>query len=252
MSFNVAADAYGRFMGRYSEPLAAQFLEFAGVPAGRPALDVGCGPGALTAQLVDRLGPAAVSAIDPSGPFVESVRKRLPGVDVRVGSAEDLPYPGRFFGAALAQLVVHFMEDPVAGLAQMGRVTREDGVVAACVWDHAGNTGPLSTFWEAAHQLDSGAPDESGMAGAGEGQLAGLCEAAGLRDIEAASLTVALPIASFADWWDPFTLGVGPAGAYVRTLDIHQRDALAARCRQLLPSAPFTATAAAWCVRARP
>ena len=106
-------------------------------------IDVGCGPGALTAELVARLGAESVAAVDPSAPFVAAVRARYPGVDVHQASAERLPFPDGTFDAALAQLVVHFMADPVAGLAEMARVTRRDGVVAACVWDHAGEHGPL-------------------------------------------------------------------------------------------------------------
>ena len=249
MSFNVTADAYGRFMGRYSEPLAMQFAEYAGVHTGQQGLDVGCGPGALTAQLVDRLGADAVTAIDPSAPFVQATRARLPGVDVRSGDAEHLPFADDDFDLALAQLVVHFMTDPVAGLREMGRVTRAGGVVAACVWDHGGDGGPLSTFWQAVRATDPQAGDESGLAGARKGHLAQLCEEAGLRDIEDSALTVTVPFATFDDWWEPFTLGVGPAGAHVAQLDDAGRDELRATCARLLP-APFEVAASAWCVRA--
>ena len=131
MSFDVSADAYTRFMGRYSEPLAALFADLAGVRRGQRVLDVGCGPGALTAELAGRLGAGAVCAVDPSQPFAAAVAERLPGVEVSVAAAERLPFPAGVFDAALAQLVVHFMADPVAGLREMGRVTRPGGVVAA-------------------------------------------------------------------------------------------------------------------------
>lgn len=251
VTFNVSADAYGQFMGRYSEPLAAQFAELARVRAGQRALDVGCGSGALTAQLVERLGADAVSAIDPSPPFVAAVRARFPDVDVRSGVAEQLPFPDDCFDLALAQLVVHFMADPVSGLREMARVTRPGGVVAACVWDHAGGSGPLSTFWRAVKDVDPSARDEADLAGAREGHLAQLCEAAGLKQTEPAKLTVKVRYATFADWWDPFTLGVGPAGAHVAQLDEARRDALRTRCAELLPPAPFEVSATAWCVRAR-
>src|SRR5579859_7339757 len=114
MSFDVSADAYLRFMGRYSEPLAPQFADLAGFGRGQRALDVGCGPGALTAVLVSRAGTEAVSAVEPSAAFVAAVRERLPGVDVQSSAAERLPFPDRVFDAAMAQLVVHFMADPVA------------------------------------------------------------------------------------------------------------------------------------------
>ena len=150
----MAPEAYDRFMGRYSALLAPQLADFAGVHDGQQVVDVGCGPGALTAELVRRVGADAVAAVDPSPPFVEAVRTRYPGVDVRLAPAEELPFADRVFDAALAQLVVHFMSDPLAGLAEMARVTRRGGVVAACVWDHAGGKGPLGLFWDAARELD--------------------------------------------------------------------------------------------------
>src|SRR6476660_1452939 len=159
-------------MGRYSEPLAAQFADLAGARSGQRLLDVGCGPGALTAELVRRVGPDAVSAVEPSASFVAAARERLPGVDIRQAAAERLPFGGAAFDAALAQLVVHFMADPVAGLREMGRVTRAGGLVAASVWDHAGGGGPLATFWSAVRDLDPGARDEAALAGAREGHLA--------------------------------------------------------------------------------
>lgn len=171
MSFDVTAEAYARFMGRYSEPLAAQFARSADVRASQRALDVGCGPGALTAELVERLGIGAVSAIDPSPPFVAAIQARFPEIDVQSGVAEHLPFPDAGFDVALAQLVVHFMTDPVAGLTEMARVTRPGGLVAACVWDHAGGSGPLASFWRAVHDVDPGAGDEAGLAGAREGHL---------------------------------------------------------------------------------
>ena len=237
-------------MGRYSQPLAVLFAELADVQAGHRALDVGCGPGALTAQLVERLGADAVSAIDPSPSFVAAIRVRFPVVDVRSGVAEHLPFPNDSFDLALAQLVVPFMSDAVSGLMEMSRVTRPGGLVAACVWDHAGRGGPLTTFWRAVHDTDPGARDEAELAGAREGHLAELCDAAGLTHIEQTTLTVKVQYATFADWWEPFTLGVGPAGAYVTQLDERRRDVLRTRCSQLLPPAPFEVAASAWCVRA--
>ena len=251
MSFNVAADAYDRFMGRYSMVLAPGLADFGGVRAGQRVLDVGCGPGALTAELVRRLGPDAVAAVDPSESFIAAARARHPGVDVRRSAAEVLPYPDGAFDATLAQLVVHFMTDPVAGLAEMARVTRADGVVAACVWDLAGERAPISVFWQAARELDRDAEDESRLAGARAGQLSELFEAAGLRRIEEAALSVSVDHASFDEWWGPFTLGVGPAGAYAKALGEVERSALRERCRQLLPEGPFTLIAVAWAARGR-
>jgi SAM-dependent methyltransferase len=238
-------------MGRYSVPLAPAFADFAGVANGQTVLDVGCGPGALTTELVARLGAGRVTAVDPSEPFVEAARERHPGVRVERAPAERLPFGDDEFDTVLAQLVVHFMADPVAGLREMARVARRDGVVAACVWDHAGGGGPLSVFWDAVHALDPDAPDESELAGAREGHLAGLCEAAGLHDVEDGAVAVRVEHASFEDWWEPFMLGVGPAGAYVAGLDPDGRSTLRERCRELLPDPPFVASARAWAARGR-
>lgn len=249
VSFDVAADAYDRFMGRYSVQLSSQLADFAGVHDGQRVLDVGCGPGALTSELVTRLGSPAVVAVDPSEPFVAAARARHPQIAVDRASAEQLPFPDDVFDAALAQLVVHFMSDPIAGLAEMARVTRPGGVVAACVWDHAGDGGPLNLFWETARAFDPEVVDESRLAGAREGHLAELFDAAGLRQIEETTLSATVRFPSFEAWWEPFTLGVGPSGAYVGALDPERRTRLRQRCRAALPDAPFVITATAWAAR---
>jgi SAM-dependent methyltransferase len=251
VSFNVSADAYLRFMGRYSEPLAAQFADLAGVRPGQRALDVGCGPGALAAEMTARLGASAVCAVEPSASFAEAAQQRLPGVDVRRSAAERLPFPDAVFDVTLAQLVVHFMADPVAGLREMGRVTRPGGVVGACVWDHAGGRGPVAPFWQAARELDPQADDESDLAGAREGDLARLCAQAGLGPAQAGTLTVRARHATFDDYWEPFTLGVGPAWAYAASLDAERRDLLREQCRRLLPAEPIEITATVWAVTCR-
>ena len=249
MSFDVAADAYDRYMGRFSRLLSPQMADLAGVRAGQRALDVGCGPGALTTVLVERLGAKAVAAVDPSHSFVEAARARNPGVDVRLASAERLPFDSRTFDATLAQLVVHFMSDPVAGLVELARVTRAGGSIAACVWDHAGRQGPLSMFWKEVHEVDPEAIGESNLAGAREGHLAELFAAAGLRAIESTVLSADLELPSFDDWWEPFMGGVGPAGAYVAALDEARRAELRERCRARLPEGPFVMPARAWAAR---
>jgi SAM-dependent methyltransferase len=250
VGFSVSAAAYDRFMGRYSVPLAPKLADLAGVRDGQRAVDVGCGPGALTTELVNRLGADAVSAVDPSESFVAAARERHRGVDVRSASAEKLPFADDEFDVALAQLVVHFMSDPVAGLREMARVTHPGGAVAACVWDHAGGGGPLSLFWAAAHELDPEADDESRLPGTGEGQLAQLFGAAGLRRVEDAVLTVSVEHATFEEWWVPFTLGVGPAGAYAARLDAADQSRLRERCRASIPAEPFVVTGRAWAARA--
>jgi SAM-dependent methyltransferase len=249
MSFDVPAEAYDLFMGRYSRQLSAQLADLAEVRHGQRVLDVGCGPGALTAELVMRLGAAAVSAVDPSEPFVAAARVRNPGVEVLWASAEQLPFPDRSFDAALAQLVVHFMTDPVAGLAEMARVTRPDGVVAACVWDHGSGQGPLSQFWEAARVDNPDVEDESGLAGAREGHLGELFEAAGLRKVEETSISASLEHPSFEAWWEPFNHRIGPAGEYVSSLSPERRVELRETCRKMFPSGPFVLTARAWAAR---
>lgn len=180
-----------------------------------------------------------------------AARARLPQTDVRRASAADLPYDSGSFDVVTAQLVVHFMKDPVAGLGEMRRVVRPGGVVAACVWDHAGGGGPLEPFWVAVRSLDAEAPDESGLAGTREGHLAELATSAGLGDVEEGRLTVTVGFTSFTDWWEPYTLGVGPAGVHVAGLDARRREDLRQRCRELLPDAPFAVSASAWTVRAR-
>jgi SAM-dependent methyltransferase len=190
-----------------------------------------------------------VSAVDPSEPFVAAAQERHPGVSVLRAAAEQLPFEDQAFDAALAQLVVHFMPDPVAGLREMARVTRRHGVVATCVWDHAGEQGPLSLFWEAARALDPDVEDESQLAGAREGHLAQLSEAAGLREIEESALSVSVEHPSFEDWWEPFTFGVGPAGSYAAGLEAKRQALLRELCREMLPAAPFVLTAVAWAAR---
>ena len=249
MSFTAGPEAYDRFMGRYSTPLAPRFADFASIGEAQRVLDVGCGPGALTGELVRRFGADAVAAVDPSPGFVEAAGQRNPGVDVWRAEAESLPFDDGAFDAALAQLVVHFMTDPTAGIAEMRRVTGPGGVVTACVWDHAGGAGPLARFWDAARELDPGVADESDLPGAREGDLERLLHEAGLDDVEERLLTVEIEHGSFDEWWEPFTLGVGPAGAYVQGLAEDARDRLRERCRELHPDAPFAVSASAWAAR---
>lgn len=245
MSFVVSPDAYGRYMGRYAEPLADVFAAFAGITAGAKVLDVGCGPGALTAWLL--AAGAEVAAIDPSPPFVDAIRQRFPALDARLGTAEELPYDTATFDAALAQLVVHFMTDPVAGIGQMARVTRPGGVVAACVWD--GPMGALAPFWDAVHVIDPDAQDEALLSGAHKGHLTEIFDAAGLRDVVEDAIAIDVPHPSFEEWWEPYTFGVGPAGDYVQRLDDEGRGRLETVARERLGDGPFTVTATAWAAR---
>jgi SAM-dependent methyltransferase len=190
-----------------------------------------------------------VIAVDPSASFVEAVRARYPGVDVRAANAEDLPFGDDVVDVAMAQLVVHFMTDPVRGISEMRRVTRPDGVVAACVWDHAGGKGPLGLFWNTARELDPTVVDESDLPGTKEGHLRQLFMDAGLRDVSDTTLAADLEHPDFDAWWEPFAGGVGPAGAYVVSLTPDAQVLLRERLRERLPSGPFVVPAKAWAAR---
>ena len=249
MSFDVAAEAYDRFMGRYSRPLAELFVESARLPPEGRALDVGCGPGALTEQLAARFGETEVAGVDPSESFVAAAAARHPWADIRHGVAEHLPFDDGTFAATLAELVVHFMTDAAAGAREMVRVTRPGGVVAACVWDFAGERAPQSRFYAALGTIVSGVDDESRLVGAHAGELAALLRSAGCVEVEESELTVTVPYSSFEDWWVPYTFGVSPAGRQLAALPDLERDEVRERCRRLLPEAPFEITATAWSAR---
>jgi SAM-dependent methyltransferase len=242
------ADAYDRFMGRYSRPLAVPFADFAGLPLEGRVLDVGCGPGALTAELARRVDPGRLAAVDPSEEYAAALRGRHPEIRVIRALAENLPFEGGWFAAALAQLVVNVMNDPVAGLREMARVTRDGGVVAACVWDFT-DGGPLGPFWDAARALDPELETGSICPGSRAGHLADLFRAAGISDIVDGAVAVEVEHATFEDWWEPFTLGVAPSGAHVAGLDTARRAALRELCWQRLPDPPFVVSAKAWVAR---
>jgi len=247
--FDVAADAYDRFMGRYSSKLSAQLADVAGIRAGQRVLDVGCGPGALTAELARRVGAELVAAVDPMAAFVAAVARRYPGVDAREGSADALPFADATFEAPLAQLVVHFMPDPVAGIREMARVTRRGSPVVACVWDFGGGRSPLEAFWAAARALDPHAPGEANLPGTRQGHLVELFTAAGLGHVEESELVADLEHPSFEDWWLPFEDNVGPAGVYLASLSPAARADLRDHARASLADGPFTIVARAWAAR---
>lgn len=251
MTFEVAGAAYDRFMGRYSRPLAGQLTDWLDVRAGERALDVGCGPGAWTEHLVERLGAERVCAIDPSVPFVETCRERFPGVDVRQASAESLPWDDSTFDVVGACLVVHFMADPVAGLVEMARVTRPGCWVGATVWDLAGDRAPMAPIWAAMAKVDPSHPDESEMQGGSPGELVDLMVRAGLLDVESTELAVSITHPTFEEWWEPYLRGVGPVGEALAALDPVRREQLRATCRERLGDGPFDITAVAFAVRGR-
>jgi len=253
-TFRASADAYDRHVGRYGSQLASALIEFARVEPGMRALDVGCGPGALTAALVERLGTANVCGADPSEPFTKACRARLPGVEVVVATAESLPFAASAFDATLSQLVVNFMRDPEAGVREMEGVTRSGGVVASCVWDYAGEMTLLRAFWDAAREVDperAAAADEAVVMGwCGERELADLWRSAGLRHVRFGPLLVRAGYASFEDLWSPLPTGVAPSGAFCKSLDQDRRVALRDAYRRHLGvgDAPFELTARAWAV----
>ena len=250
MSFAVPADAYDRYMGRFSRPLAGPFAEWAGVAPGMRVLDVGAGTGALTGELIERLGRTAVAAIEPSPSFAAALTQRHQ-VPVVLGTAEQLPVAEASFDLILAQLVVHFMADPVRGLAELARATRPTGWVAACVWQTGGH-GPVDDFWAAARAVDAEVQDESARPGVAPGELRGLFAAAGMTGLEETSLTVSVRHASFAAWWAPFEEGAGPGGAYLAARPAEVRRAIRGQARVALPGGPFTTTASAWAVKGHP
>ena len=237
-------------MGRYSKILSPAFADFAGVTSGMRVLDVGCGPGVLTAELVDRVGAGRVAAVDPTEPFVEAVRTRFPGVAAQVGTAESLSFDDDEFDAALCQLVVHFMTDPAQGIREMARVTRPGGSVAACTWDIAGDRSPLSPFWQAVRTVTPSHQGESDRPGVDRAGLAAIFEAAGLNDTETVEIEVAAEHASFDEWWEPFEQGVGPTGVYLASLSPENRNAVRDAARQFVPDGPHTAHWYVWAARA--
>jgi len=252
VTFAVSADAYDRFVGRYSYGLCDALATAAGVGAGLSVLDVGAGTGAGTQRLVELVGTGGVAAVDPSQPFVEALTERFPVVDVRLASAESLPFEDGVFDAAFAQLVVNFMSDPGAGVAEMRRVTRRGGAVAACVWDYPGEMTLLRVFWEAAAELDpdgvEAVDERTRMRFGRHGELGELWRQAGLEEVEEGEIVVSAEYDGFGDLWEPFTKGVGPAGRYATSLDPERRDALKAEYRRGLsvPDGGFRLSARAW------
>ena len=257
-TFSAASDAYDRHVGRYGRALGEALIAFAGVERGLRALDVGCGTGALTAVLAEELGEENVAGAEPSEAFAEACRKRVPNVEVVVAPAERLPFADSSFDAALSQLVVNFMRDAEAGVHEMARVTASGGIVAACVWDYAGEMVLLRAFWDAARDVDAeraAAADEGTvMRWCREGELADLWERAGLESVRSDQLLVRAAYSDFEDLWQPFTSGVAPSGAFCASLDDAGRRALhdAYRSRLGVDDGPFELTARAWAVAGTP
>jgi ubiquinone/menaquinone biosynthesis C-methylase UbiE len=251
VDFTSSADKYDRFMGRYTRTLAPALANAAGVEGGMRVLDVGCGPGGLTEALAARVGADNVAAIDPAPQFAAACRERNPGAEVRVGGAEELPWPDGSFDATLASLVIAFMRDADRGVREMARVTRPGGTVAACMWDiPGGGMTMLSTFWRVVRELDPDAVGERARPGVAEGDLAERFRRAGLEGVFEGSLEATADYASFDDFWEPFTFGVGPAGEYFASLAAGRQAQLREAVRMAMPDGgAFTLTARAWFAR---
>jgi ubiquinone/menaquinone biosynthesis C-methylase UbiE len=245
--FASPAEHYDRFMGRYTVPLARALADEVGVVEGMKVVDVGCGPGGLTAELADRVGAQSVAAIDPAEQFVAACSRRNPDADVRQGVAEALPWEDDVFDAALSCLVIAFMKDADAGLREMARVTRPGGKLGVCMWDIAGGgMTMLRLFWSAMKSVKPDVGGEQRLAGIAEGDIAERLTRAGLRDVAGGALEVSVRYSGFEDFWEPFTLGVGPAGQAFASLDDDQKDTVRQAIREQLPTGSFSLDARSW------
>ncbi|CAI9393438.1 class I SAM-dependent methyltransferase [Microbacterium sp. T2.11-28] len=240
--------AYDEFMGRFSAPLAVAFADWVALDPWARVLDVGSGPGALTAVMAARNTPRRVTAIDPSEDFIAALRERLPDVAAVVGTAEALPFPVNSFDAALSELAVHFLTDAPAGIREMVRVTRPGGTVAACVWDFENDRAPQSVFLRAAREV-SGASARDGRPGTRRGHLKLLLTEAGCRDVVGGELSASAAYESFDEWWDLHLLGVGSAAGRLDGLDAAAVEEVRRRCHASLGDGPFRVEAVAWTAR---
>jgi len=251
-----AADKYDRYVGRYSPALARSLVSLAGIGAGVAgirALDVGCGPGALTAQLAALLGAQNVSAVDPSPSFVAACRARNPDVDVRDAPAEVLPFDDGTFDHVLSQLVLNFMTDAPAGASEMARVARPGGRLTSTVWDYRGEMTMLRAFWESVAATDPAGAERDErltMKWCTPDELHQLWSDAGLKDVAVSPIVVTADYSGFEDLWDPFDPGIGPVGAYMGPLTVEHRKVLKEDFRRRLDvgDEPFQLTARAWAV----
>ena len=248
--FNVSDTAYDNFMGRYSSRLAPVFADFAGIGKGQRVLDVGAGTGALTSELVRRGADAA--AADPSPPFVAALERRLPDLDVRAAPAEELPWPDESFDAALAQLVVTFMNDAPAGIAEMRRVVRPGGVVAVCMWDRDG-MDMLAAVQRTQQAVPGGAgPTEARTLYRTREETEGLFAGDGFAGVQTELLEVESEYTGYDELWGTLVDGAGPAGAWTRSLDDEQLAAAREELRRQVgdPAGAFSLRGRAWATRA--
>ncbi len=251
----VDAVAYERFMGRWSARLAPAFLDELGMPEPQRVLDLGCGTGNLTRAVAERWPGCEVVGVDPSVAFVAAARKRAVSrggrVRFEVGGADALPLDDASVDAALALLVLTFVPDADRAVAQMQRVTRPGGVLAAAVWDYGARMQMLRTLWDAAARLDPTVvgQDEATMPLGRPGGLIDLWQRSGLDDVDGGRVTVTTRFEDFDDYWEPFLQGQGPAGVYVSGLPDAARAALRAELASTVGPGPFDLNATAWWVR---
>ena len=253
-TFRTTSAAYHAFMGRYSEPLAVRFADWIGITAGQSAVDVGCGPGAMTAVLCDRLGEAGVSACDPSPPFVEECSAAFPGADVRPGRAEAIPFDDISFDVAVSQLVLHFVSDPDAAAREMRRVVKPGGTVAACIWTSPYGMAMFSGFWHAVASAGLEAPPDADVVRmGGSGEIVELFTGAGLVDAVETVIEVTSPYSGFDELWSGLAAGIGPAGAFCKGLDDDDRAAVRRAMFDILgaPEGGFELAGTARCARGR-
>lgn len=251
------AEAYERFMGRWSRQLAPLFVEFADPPGSSTILDAGSGTGALAMVLQSLLPTSRVTGIDPSRVYVDYARANNsdPMITFEVGDARRLGFENDSFDATLSLLVVNFIPDAPRAVQEFRRVTRPGGVVAACVWDYADGMEMLRFFWDEAVALDPSAEskDERHMPYCEDGGLATLWKTAGLESVQEKALTISMQYTSFEDYWLPFLEGQGPAGSHVLSLtegqQVELRDRLRGRILGDRPNTSFTLKARAWTVR---
>ena len=249
------AAAYERFMGRWSVRLAPVFLDAVGMTDPRRVLDLGSGTGNLTRAVADRWPACEVVGVDPSPPFVAAARERAadlaPRVRFEVGGADQLPLDDGSVDAALALLVLNFVPDADRAVAELRRVVRPGGVLAAAVWDYGGRMEMLRRLWDAAARLDPSVvgQDEATMPLGRAGGLAELWRRCGLADVEGGGVEVSTRFDDFDDYWEPFLAGQGPAGVYVAGLSDAGRAALRDELAASVGPGPFDLTATAWWVR---
>ena len=218
--FGGSSDAYDRFMGRYSTQLASAFADFSGVRAPQRALDVGAGTGALTDELVGRLGEENVAAAEPSPDYSATLRTRFPQVDVRQAPAEELPWEENGFDSALAQLVVVFLNDAPLAARELARVTRPGGVVATCMWEVDG-VEMMNALNEIRRRLRPGGWSPA-TEYRDEASLRRLFEEAGLRDVETTRLEASVEYETVDELWEPAIRVGGPGGPAVDSLTPEQ------------------------------